>query len=61
MDRSTVEQQIKALCSKLMHTDDPAEIQSISDELQKAIHEHIEVLRLKLLANMGVPPQAPIA
>ena len=40
---------IKELCAALLITKDDVELHKISEELQAAIHEHVEVIRRKLL------------
>jgi hypothetical protein len=40
-----MEQRIKDLCSQLVSTRDPDEVQFIGEQLRSAIHEHVESLR----------------
>jgi hypothetical protein len=43
-----IEQRIKELCSRLVNSVDPEEIQDIGQQLRSAIHEHVESLRHRL-------------
>lgn len=36
---------ITSLCSRLLETEEPAEIRPVADDLRSAIHEHIDKVR----------------
>ena len=55
------DEQIRILCRRLLRTEDPVEVQIISEELQKLIHARIERLRLKILLSVVVPPKSRVA
>jgi hypothetical protein len=50
---------IKALCRKLLEASDDEEAASLAQELQRMIHQHLEMLHLRVLANMGRPAPSP--
>lgn len=43
-----IEERIKDLCSRLVNSSDPEEIEEIGEQLRSAIHEHVETLRQRL-------------
>ena len=49
---------IKSLCERMLITENPEEVHALALELQGAIREQIEALRLKIMSSMGVPPPA---
>jgi hypothetical protein len=60
-----LEDRIRSLCSKALVTEDDKELSLLLDELRKALHQHIERLRGRLLVypfvrerrkQNGIPP-----
>ncbi len=49
------ENTINTLCTQLLASKDPATVQRLANELQAAIHSHIEDLRQSLLKVPAVP------
>ncbi len=51
-----MQDRIKLLCRRLMESQDEKEAHCVAQELQQALHDHLEMLRLTLLSKMGGPP-----
>jgi hypothetical protein len=49
---------IKSLCQRMLISENPEEVHALASDLQAAIHEHIEALRLKIISRMGAVPSA---
>lgn len=57
-----VEDRIASLCDRLLASTDPEEARAVARELQEAIHDHVEDLRIRAhtlrLISVDVPDAA---
>ncbi len=52
---TTSEGRISSLCAELLTASDPQTVQTLAEELQKTLQEHIEDLRKRLLEVPATP------
>jgi hypothetical protein len=52
-----VQHRIRELCEQLLATESAEQVQPIAEELQAAIHEHVENLRVSLVVLTVLPSE----